>query len=72
LKEKTGMTERLGASVKEAAEAFGVSPGTIYAELRKPGCKIPVVEFGDRKIIPWAWIRRTMAEAADRATPEPA
>jgi transposase len=43
------MTERLGASVKEAAEAFGVSPGTIYAELRKPGCKIPVVEFGDLK-----------------------
>jgi hypothetical protein len=61
------MTERLGASVKEAAEAIGVSPGTIYAELRKPDCKIPVVEFGDRKIIPWAWIRRVMAKAEREA-----
>ena len=62
------MAERLGASVKEAAEAIGVSPGTIYAELRKPNCKIPVVAFGDRKIIPWAWIRRMMAEAGREGT----
>ena len=61
------MTERLGASVKEAAEAIGVSPGTIYAELRKPNGKIPVVEFGDRKIIPWSWIRRVMGEAGKAA-----
>jgi hypothetical protein len=66
------MAEKLGASVKEAAEAFGVSPGTIYAELRKPGCKIPVVEFGDRKIIPWAWIRRVMAEASNQPSGEAA
>ena len=59
------MTERLGASVKEAADAIGVSPGTLYAELRKADCKIPVVKFGDRKIIPWAWIRRVMAEAGN-------
>jgi hypothetical protein len=58
------MTERLGASVKEAAEAIGVSPGTIYAELRKGrDSKIPVVEFGDRKIIPWSWIRGVMSQA---------
>jgi hypothetical protein len=64
------MTERLGASVKEAAEAIGVSPGTIYAELRKPDCKIPVVKFGDRKIIPWAWIKGVMAEGARKLAGE--
>jgi excisionase family DNA binding protein len=56
------MTEKLGASVKEAAEAMGVSTGTIYTMLRKPDCKIPVIKFGDRIVIPWAWIRRVMVE----------
>ena len=65
------MSEKLGASVKEAAVAMGISAPKLYQALRdqKAGnpsldFEIPVIEFGKREIIPWAWIRRLMSGGA--------
>jgi hypothetical protein len=58
--------ERLTCTVKEAAELLNVSVSTIRNKIYQH--EIPTLEgFGDRHIIPYAWIKQIVDEACNQS-----
>ncbi|AGG07949.1 MULTISPECIES: helix-turn-helix domain-containing protein [Dehalococcoides] len=58
--------ERLTCTVKEAAELLNVSVSTVRKKIYQG--EIPTLEgFGDRHIIPYAWIKQIVDESFNKA-----
>ena len=55
------MPEPLAIGIPAFARLFSLSPAHAYT-LAHAG-KIPVLHFGDRMVIPMAWVRQRIAEA---------